>query len=46
MTFFQIETEINASAALVWATVRDIERWPEWTPTVRASGFGRPRRLL
>jgi uncharacterized membrane protein len=34
MTFFQIETEINASAALVWATVRDIERWPDWTPTV------------
>jgi uncharacterized membrane protein len=32
--FFQIETEINASAELVWATMRDVERWPEWTPTV------------
>lgn len=31
---FQIETEINASAELVWATMRDVERWPEWTPTV------------
>jgi len=34
MRFFQIETEINASAELVWATMRDVERWPEWTPTV------------
>ena len=29
MTFFQIETEINASAELVWATMRDVERWAE-----------------
>jgi len=34
MKFFQVETEINASAELVWATMRDVERWPEWTPTV------------
>lgn len=31
MTFFQVETEINASAELVWTTMRDVERWPEWT---------------
>jgi hypothetical protein len=34
MRFFQIETEINGSAELVWSTLRDVERWPEWTPTV------------
>jgi hypothetical protein len=33
MTFFQIEIEINASAELVWATMRDVERWSESTPT-------------
>jgi hypothetical protein len=26
MRFFQIETEINASAELVWATMRDVEQ--------------------
>jgi uncharacterized protein YndB with AHSA1/START domain len=34
MTFFQIEIEIDASPELVWAAVRDVERWPEWTRTV------------
>ena len=34
MTFFQIEVEINASPEAVWETMRDAERWPEWTPTV------------
>ena len=34
MTFYQVETEINASAELVWSTMRDVERCPEWTPTV------------
>jgi len=46
MTFFQIETEINASAELVWATIRDVERWPEWTPTVTSVRLRTPRRLL
>ena len=45
MTFFQIETEINASAELVWATVRDIERWPEWTPTVTSVRLRTPPPL-
>jgi hypothetical protein len=29
MAFFQIETGTNASAELVWATMREVERWPE-----------------
>lgn len=45
MTFFQIETEINASAELVWATMRDVERWPEWTPTVRSVRLRTPPPL-
>ena len=27
---FDIETEINASAARVWAALVDVERWPDW----------------
>jgi hypothetical protein len=45
MTFFQIESEINASADLVWATVRDVERWPEWTPTVTSVRLRTPPPL-
>jgi uncharacterized membrane protein len=45
MRFFQIETEINASAELVWATVRDVERWPEWTPTVTSVRLQTPSPL-
>lgn len=45
MTFFQIETEINAPADLVWATMRDIERWPEWTPTVTSVRLRTPPPL-
>ena len=45
MTFFQIETEINASAELVWATMRDVERWPEWTPTVTSVRLRTPPPL-
>jgi uncharacterized membrane protein len=26
-------TMIDAPADLVWRTVRDVEKWPEWTPT-------------
>src|SRR5215472_1825278 len=32
---FSIDVEIQAPAARVWSVVRDVERWPEWTPTVR-----------
>lgn len=31
---FRIDVEIRAPAERVWAVMRDIERWPEWTPTV------------
>jgi len=45
LTFFQIETEINASAELVWATMRDVERWPEWAPTVTSVHLQTPPPL-
>lgn len=45
MTFFQIETEINACAELVWETMRDVERWPEWTPTVTSVSLRTPPPL-
>jgi uncharacterized membrane protein len=31
---FRTTVDINAPAERVWAVMRDIERWPEWTPTV------------
>jgi uncharacterized membrane protein len=31
---FKIDVEIKAPAERVWAVMRDIKRWPEWTPTV------------
>jgi uncharacterized membrane protein len=34
MTDFHIKVEIDARAEVVWAVMRDVERWPEWTPTV------------
>lgn len=45
MTLFQIETEISASAELVWATMRDFERWPDWTPTVTSVRLRTPPPL-
>src|SRR5215831_439562 len=36
MRLFQIQIEIDASPDRVWAIVRDVERWPEWTPTVKS----------
>jgi carbon monoxide dehydrogenase subunit G len=31
---FSITTDIDASPDVVFAVLTDIERWPEWTPTV------------
>jgi hypothetical protein len=35
MLDFEIAVPISALPDRVWAVMRDIERWPEWTPTVR-----------
>ena len=34
MRNFKIDIEIRAPADRVWEVMRDVERWPEWTPTV------------
>jgi uncharacterized protein YndB with AHSA1/START domain len=34
MTDFSIAVDITAPPDRVWAVMTDIERWPEWTPTV------------
>lgn len=46
MTFFQTETEINASAELVWTIMRDVEHWPEWTPSVTSVRLRTPPPLV
>jgi hypothetical protein len=46
---FSITTEIDAPPAVVFAVMSEIERWPEWTPTVtrveRVGGAGAPLAL-
>jgi len=34
MTHFHTTIDIQAPPDKVWAVLRDIEHWPEWTPTV------------
>lgn len=34
-TFFSITVEIPASMEVVWQVMANVERWPEWTPSVR-----------
>lgn len=33
---YEARIHIDASADIVWATLSDVERWPEWTGSVRA----------
>jgi|SRR5690348_2684997 len=35
MTRFHATIDIQAPPERVWTILRDIEHWPEWTPTVR-----------
>ncbi len=34
MTEFSISVEITAPCEQVWAVLADLERWPQWTPSV------------
>jgi hypothetical protein len=34
MRDFQVSTVINASIERTWSVLADIERWPEWTPSI------------
>ncbi len=31
---FSVSIDIHATPAAVWAVLEDVERWPEWTPTM------------
>ncbi|MFN7984881.1 MAG: SRPBCC family protein [Vicinamibacterales bacterium] len=34
MKDFSVSVQINATPERVWAVMRDVERWHEWTPTI------------
>ena len=35
MKTYSTVIDINTSPGRVWDVLRDVERWPEWTPTMR-----------
>jgi hypothetical protein len=35
MNDFRIQVDIQAPPDRVWAIMRDVDRWPDWTPTVK-----------
>ncbi|MBI5288506.1 MAG: SRPBCC family protein [Chloroflexi bacterium] len=35
MVRYEKTIEIAAQPAVVWEVIRDVERWPEWTPTMK-----------
>ena len=37
---FETATEIDADIDTVWAVQSDIDRWPEWTESVRTARPG------
>ena len=36
MKDYSISVQIAAPPDVVWGVISDIERWPEWTPSMRA----------
>ena len=36
MKDYSISVQIAAPTEVVWGVISDIERWPEWTPSIRA----------
>ena len=45
MSTFRYTTEVLAPAQQVWSVLMDVERWPEWTPTVTRAERLEPDRL-
>ena len=43
---FDDEVLIDAGTADVWSIYSDVERWPEWTPSVRKSEYVDGRNLV
>lgn len=39
MREFRTTIDLDAPRTAVWAVLRDVERWPEWTASVRAVRF-------